>query len=61
MAGHRPFTARKFGVVQVCGSRVAERNAMTDHRKMNAARRLKSLNNFWWSSSAIAAIAAGAS
>jgi hypothetical protein len=22
MAGHRPFTAREFGVVQVCGSRV---------------------------------------
>src|ERR1700687_496130 len=28
----------------------AERNLMTDCRKMSGARRLKSLNNFWWSS-----------
>ena len=29
----------------------AERNAVLDDRKTNAARRLKSLNNFWWSAS----------
>jgi hypothetical protein len=29
----------------------AERQAMTEDRKMSAARRLKSLDNFWWSSS----------
>jgi hypothetical protein len=29
----------------------AERNAVTKDRKSNAARRLKSLNNFWWLSS----------
>jgi hypothetical protein len=32
----------------------AERQAMTEDRKLPVARRLKSLNNFWWSSSAIA-------
>src|SRR5215469_16476089 len=29
----------------------AERQAMTEDRKTSAARRLKSLDNFWWSSS----------
>lgn len=29
----------------------AERKAVTEDRKNNAARRLKSLNNFWWSAS----------
>jgi hypothetical protein len=28
----------------------AERQAMTEHRKKSVARRLKSLDNFWWSS-----------
>ena len=37
----------------------AETQALTKDRKNNAARRLKSLDNFWWSSSPIAAIAAG--
>jgi hypothetical protein len=32
----------------------AERNAVLEDRKTNAARRLKSLDNFWWSSSYIA-------
>jgi hypothetical protein len=32
----------------------AERNAILEDRKNNAARRLKSLDNFWWSSSYIA-------
>jgi len=32
----------------------AQRKAATEDRKTNAARRLKSLNNFWWSSSYIA-------
>jgi hypothetical protein len=29
----------------------AERKAVTEDRKLPVARRLKSLNNFWWSSS----------
>ena len=29
----------------------AERNAVLEDRKTSAARRLKSLDNFWWSSS----------
>jgi hypothetical protein len=29
----------------------AERQALTEDRKTSVARRLKSLNNFWWSSS----------
>jgi hypothetical protein len=33
----------------------AEHSTITEDRKNNAARRLKSLNNFWWSSSPIAA------
>jgi hypothetical protein len=32
----------------------AERKAALEDRKSNAARRLKSLDNFWWSSSHIA-------
>ena len=32
----------------------AECKAMTEDRKTNAARRLKSLDNFWWSSSYVA-------
>jgi hypothetical protein len=32
----------------------AERQAMTEGRKLSAARRLKSLDNFWWSSAPIA-------
>jgi hypothetical protein len=32
----------------------AEHRAVVEDRKTNAARRLKSLNNFWWSSSPIA-------
>ena len=32
----------------------AERKTMTEDRKTNAARRLKSLDNFWWSSSYVA-------
>jgi hypothetical protein len=32
----------------------AERNAVFEDRKTNAARRLKSLDNFWWSSSHVA-------
>jgi len=32
----------------------AERNAVLEDRKTSAARRLKSLDNFWWSSSHIA-------
>jgi hypothetical protein len=32
----------------------AERNAVLEDRKTSAARRLKSLDNFWWSSSYIA-------
>jgi hypothetical protein len=32
----------------------AEQKAMTEDRKLSAARRLKSLDNFWWSSSYIA-------
>jgi hypothetical protein len=31
----------------------AEHQALTADRKLNAARRLKSLNNFWWSSSLV--------
>src|SRR6516225_5257226 len=31
----------------------AERQAMTEDRKLSAARRLKSLDNFWWSSSPV--------
>ena len=38
----------------------AERNAVLEDRKTNAARRLKSLDNFWWSSSYIAQTAQGA-
>jgi hypothetical protein len=29
----------------------AERNAVTKHRNLSVAQRLKSLDNFWWSSS----------
>jgi hypothetical protein len=32
----------------------AERNAVLEDRKTSAARRLKSLDNFWWSTSYIA-------
>ena len=32
----------------------AERKAVTEDRKKSGARRLKLLNNFWWSSSPIA-------
>jgi hypothetical protein len=32
----------------------AERRAVIEDRKSNAARRLKSLDNFWWSSSHVA-------
>jgi hypothetical protein len=32
----------------------AERKALVEDRKLPVARRLKSLNNFWWSSSCIA-------
>jgi len=32
----------------------AERKTVTEDRKLSAARRLKSLNNFWWSSSYVA-------
>ena len=32
----------------------AERKTVTEARKLSAARRLKSLNNFWWSSSYVA-------
>jgi hypothetical protein len=32
----------------------AEQTFLTEHRKMSGARRLKSLNNFWWASSYIA-------
>jgi hypothetical protein len=32
----------------------AERRTMTEDRKLSAARRLKSLDNFWWSSSYVA-------
>jgi hypothetical protein len=38
----------------------AQCRAMTEDRKTNAARRLKSLNNFWWSSSLIAQNGGGA-
>jgi len=38
----------------------AERNAVLENRKSNAARRLKSLDNFWWSSSYIAQTDQGA-
>jgi hypothetical protein len=38
----------------------AEREAMTEDRKTNAARRLKSLHNFWWSSSYVAQNVRGA-
>jgi len=38
----------------------AERNAVLKDRKTNAARRLKSLDNFWWSSSYIARNVQGA-
>jgi hypothetical protein len=31
----------------------AERQALTEGRNLSAARRLKSLDNFWWSSSPI--------
>jgi hypothetical protein len=31
----------------------AEHQALAEDRKTNAARRLKSLNNFWWSSSPV--------
>jgi hypothetical protein len=31
----------------------AERQAMTEDRKLPVARRLKSLDNFWWSSSPV--------
>jgi hypothetical protein len=37
----------------------AERRLMTDPHKMSGARRLKSLSNFRWSSSHVAANAAG--
>jgi hypothetical protein len=39
----------------------AEQKAILEDRKSNAARRLKSLDNFWWSSSYIAQNAQGAS
>ena len=39
----------------------AERKAITKDRKTNAARRLKSLGNFWWSSSPVRLIQRGAS
>jgi len=39
----------------------AERNAITKDRKTNAARRLKSLDNFWWSSSPVCQNPRGAS
>jgi hypothetical protein len=32
----------------------AERKVVTEDRKTNAARRLKSLDNFWWASSYVA-------
>jgi len=32
----------------------AERKSVTENRKLSAARRLKSLDNFWWSSSYVA-------
>jgi hypothetical protein len=32
----------------------AERNVVLEDRKTSAARRLKSLDNFWWSSSCVA-------
>jgi hypothetical protein len=32
----------------------AERKTVTEERKLSAARRLKSLDNFWWSSSYVA-------
>jgi hypothetical protein len=32
----------------------AERKTVAEDRKLSAARRLKSLNNFWWSSSYVA-------
>jgi hypothetical protein len=38
----------------------AERNAVLEDRKTNAARRLKSLDNFWWSSSHVAQNVRGA-
>jgi hypothetical protein len=38
----------------------AERNLITEHRNLSVAQRLKSLNNFWWSSSYVAPIAAEA-
>jgi len=31
----------------------AEQRFLTENRKMNGARRLKSLNNFWWSASLV--------
>jgi len=31
----------------------AERSFLTEHRKLSGARRLKSLNKFWWSASPI--------
>lgn len=39
----------------------AEQKAMTQHRKNSVARRLKSLGNFWWSSSNVAQISEAAS
>lgn len=38
----------------------AERNAFFQDRKSNAARRLKSLDNFWWSCSHVAQSLRGA-
>ena len=38
----------------------AERKAATENRKSSVARRLKSLNNFWWSSLPVAQIERGA-
>ena len=38
----------------------AERNAVLEDRKSNAARRLKSLDNFWWSSASLGQNLAGA-
>jgi hypothetical protein len=38
----------------------AERQAILEDRKSNAARRLKSLDNFWWSSSYVAQNVRGA-
>jgi hypothetical protein len=38
----------------------AEQKAITGHRKLRVARRLKLLDNFWWSSSYVAQNVGGA-